>query len=590
MVKQKWIAGVLFLNLFGFYVFASENESNHWKKTGLRYRELVESGLFNDESCFENGEALRTCVTVVNYLGKQSKPKYQIQLRTEENLKLSLREVDETSPEVVSSIDIEFEKLSLIPPKERKAKIFQIKLAAHKEIIDLSEAIISNRDKYVFATSLTKNNQSEFFIPEAQVFEKLITEIISKIPKNEHQELLVGKAYNLYFSLSSDPHSAFLPSAEIEESTSVAREGTGIVGIGVILTKKGNQVFIKDLMSDSPAIRAGLKRGDILTKVGGVVASEEPFEELIVRLRGPKGSIVDIEVLRNKEILDFLVTRQEVVLKNVNGSVVDDLKKKIGYISIESFMDDNLGAKVAKEIQTLQNLKVEGLIIDLRNNGGGLLNSAIDLGALFVGKNPIVSLVNRETQSRVNFSSQDFDKITKLPLVVLVNEGSASASEVFSGAIQDYGRGWIVGVRTFGKGTAQELLSLKDNPELTLKHTSDFFYHPSGKTNQLVGIMPEFEVWSKPGETEGDHPEILREEDLYLNALEASSIAPILSAAYLETKEKVRDHSKQKIKNCIDKNQRAGRHFSDQLEGVSDYQLLYAQEILLCHNASKKWF
>jgi len=567
----------LFFSTYQLYSFAknvetpTNEEVELWSKTGLTFKQLIWSELFTDETCFYDGETIRTCIEAINFLGQFSEPQLKVSIQQNLPLKESFRLETPQHPKE-------------LPEMNRKSSLYFNKINFLKDTLDFSNLLLNPLDLYSFKVNNPKIKPT---IPgqklkSPDIFESLALSIISKIPKKDQEPYIAGNTFNLYFSLSSDPHSRFIPAAEWNNLETKTTQGETFAGIGVVFQKRNSNVFVNNVIDKSPASKAGIQRGDILTQANGKSIQNMNFEDIVTELTGPVGTMVDLQLVRKEEAINLQIKRDIVKIENVQSSLLNTMDSKFGLITIESFMDDQLAEKVSFHISKLTESGANGLIIDLRNNGGGFLNPAVDIGALFLGKVPITTLVDFKTKHRQHLVSSDFDKITKLPLVVLINHESASDSEVFSGAIKDYGRGWIVGIRSFGKGSAQLLSEYDSNTELILKETTSLFYHPSGNTNQLVGISPDFEVWSDPNGTEKDYPEILREEDLFVNPLDASPIPSIISEDFLNTKNKIRNKLHSKISDCILDKTRALNSYNES-NAANDYQLLYAEEVLFCH-------
>lgn len=292
-----------------------------------------------------------------------------------------------------------------------------------------------------------------------------------------------------------DPHSTYLDAKSLKELKITA---TGeFSGIGVeILPEKGLLKVIAPL-DDSPADQAGIKSGDTIFKVDDKLIEGLDLQEAIALIRGKQGSKVNITVLRKdaKKPLTFEVTRNNIKLKNIKSKI---LSPGYGYLRI-AFFQEPITKPIRQAIKSMQKEsggKLKGLVIDLRNNPGGLLNSAVDVCDLFLSKDKLSQYKNLivYTKGRVEGMSMEMHaktrgEFTHLPVVILINHGSASASEIVAGALQDYKRALIVGEQSFGKGSVQTVLPLSQ--DTAIKLTTAFYYTPSGRNIQAKGITPD---------------------------------------------------------------------------------------------------
>lgn len=285
-----------------------------------------------------------------------------------------------------------------------------------------------------------------------------------------------------------DPHSSFLDpedQSDLSEST-MGRFG----GLGIVIGTEGSFIEIISPIDDTPAYRAGLQAGDIILKIDDQNVNQINLEEGVKLMRGAPGTKVKLTIGR-PDIAPFVVeiTREIITIVSAKGLLLDE---GIGYIRISQFQ--NPTAKLVKdmvsELVTDNNKKLDSLILDLRNNPGGLLNSSIDVANLFIDREGIVVYTEgRTSSSKVTFPTKQGDILNGAPIVVLMNKGSASASEIVAGALQDHKRAIIMGQESFGKGSVQSMLSLEDG--FGLKLTTARYYTPSGRSIQAKGIVPD---------------------------------------------------------------------------------------------------
>jgi carboxyl-terminal processing protease len=257
-------------------------------------------------------------------------------------------------------------------------------------------------------------------------------------------------------------------------------------GIGVWLKKKRGRLEIVSVLPSTPALRAGLRRGDVLITVGGRSVEEMTVDEAVGRIKGRSGSKVALGVIRDGVLLGFEIRRRSIELPNLVARVT---KGELGYIRLLGFAR-GAGEQLRAEVGDLTEKGVEGIILDLRDNGGGLFSEGIDVASVFLDGGRIVTYRARSEPERVYRAEREaFDMI---PLVVLVNEGTASASEIVAGALHDRNRAILVGERTYGKGSVQEVFPLSDASALKL--TTGAYFTPSGRNISGEGIEPDVKV------------------------------------------------------------------------------------------------
>jgi C-terminal peptidase prc len=301
------------------------------------------------------------------------------------------------------------------------------------------------------------------------------------------------------FLRSLDPHSAVVSAKAWEESTQKTTDSS-FDGIGAILTQRDGQTMIENPIEGQPAYGAGLRSGDVIVKVDGKSIKGQPLGKVVQQIRGPKNTEVVLTVRREGEPSDLQIpiVRAYIEIQNVQSRMVKD-HPGIGYVKLSGFVPTS-AARLRKAVEALssQTLRgsLRGLILDLRSNSGGLLQQAVEIGDMFVKEGDIVSVRDRLRGGRGDKVYEAHSKGTyDIPLVVLVNDSSASASEIVAGAVQDNMRGLIVGERTFGKASVQTLFNSHLGPkDYYIKLTVARYYAPSGRTIQVVGIQPDLEV------------------------------------------------------------------------------------------------
>ena len=285
-----------------------------------------------------------------------------------------------------------------------------------------------------------------------------------------------------------DPHSNYL---EPSEQKDLVENATGkFGGLGIVITKKDDAIQVISPIDDTPAYRAGIQAGDLIVKIGNSLVSDMTLEEGVELMRGMPETSVELTIVReNTEPFVININREIITIITVKGFLIE---KDIGYIRISAFQEPTgeLLKSTIEDLNTKNGEHLKSLIIDLRNNPGGTLNGAVDVSNLFINKEGLVVYTKgRIPSSNTEFETEPGDIMHNLPIVVLINEGSASASEIVAGALQDHSRAIIMGNTSFGKGSVQTVIELRDG--FGLKLTTARYYTPSGRSIQAKGIEPD---------------------------------------------------------------------------------------------------
>ena len=343
---------------------------------------------------------------------------------------------------------------------------------------------------------------------------EIFTEVLRQVEKNyvepqKAKDLVYDAIKGMVSSL--DPHSSFMTKEEYNELMTETKGSFS--GIGIEITVKDKILTVVSPIEGTPAYLAGMKAGDRIIKVEGESTLDMSLMEAVKKIRGPEGSTVKLTVLREGEEkpLEFAITRGVIPLKSVRYFFI---APGIGYIRVSNFQS-NTAEDLTKALEVLEkNGQMKGLVLDMRNNPGGLLSQAIDVSELFLDSGIIVSTKGRTGSHDIEARAHKNSRPRTYPIVVLVNGGSASAAEIVAGALQDNKRALILGSRTFGKGSVQTILPLSDGSGLRL--TTARYYTPSGKSIQSSGITPDVEItFTAPDKNVKEKtPRFIREEDL----------------------------------------------------------------------------
>jgi len=341
---------------------------------------------------------------------------------------------------------------------------------------------------------------------------KTFSEVLNQVQRHyvdetKTKELVQGAIRGMLSTL--DPHSAYM-TPEMYKEMQVETKGE-FGGVGIQIGVKENRLAVIAPIEGTPAQRAGIKAGDFIVKVNDETTKDLTLMDAVQKMRGPKGTKVNLTIQREgtPDPLQFTLMRDTIKIESVKSKVIDNL----GYVRLTQFQEAT-GRDLAKAIKQFREQKVQGAILDLRNNPGGLLSQAIDVSDLFRESGVIVSTKGRESSQDMKATAHKKKTDRNYPIVVLVNGGSASAAEIVAGALQDNKRALILGTKTFGKGSVQTIIPLSDGSGLRL--TTAMYYTPSGRSIQASGIEPDVEVKFIPPVEEDakEKARMVREKDL----------------------------------------------------------------------------
>ena len=400
---------------------------------------------------------------------------------------------------------------------------------------------------------------------------KTFTEVLAHIQKHyvedvKTKDLVYGAIRGMLATL--DPHSAFMP-PDVYKEVQVETKGE-FGGVGIQIGMKENRLTVIAPIDGTPAERAGVKPSDVIMKVNNETTKDMTLMDAVQKMRGPKGTKVTLTIHREgvAEPLVFVLTREIIKIESVKSKM---LESNIGYIRLTQFQDQT-AKDMGGALKKLHEQKMQSLILDLRNNPGGLLTAAIDVSEQFVGLNRLIVYIKTRDGRKDEYPSHIKDQPEDYPMIILVNEGSASASEIVAGALQDWGRAVVVGVQTFGKGSVQTILPLGDGSGLRL--TTAKYYTPKGRSIHGVGISPDIIVKGKP--TTGTP---IRERDLDKSLRDPNKEEPAVLPAPLPEPPLIKPESKdgKKDKDAKSKETKDGKEGKEDEE---DPQLQKATDLL----------
>jgi len=325
-----------------------------------------------------------------------------------------------------------------------------------------------------------------------QVLDSVKNDYVEK--KLDNSKLMYGSIRGLLDSLD-DPYTRFLEPSSYKEMK--IRLSGSYSGIGIYIGIKDKQLIVISPIKDTPAWKSGLKPKDKIITIDGKPTKDMALDEAVSLIRGPRGSIVTISILRGsaKEPKDYKIPREKIVIKSVEAEV---LGGSIGYIKLNTFENQNAAEEMEKAINSMKSKNIKGIIIDVRNNGGGLLQNAIEIGSMFMKDGVIVYTIDREGKKETISSTGN--QIWDRPVVMLINESSASASEILAGALHDNNKAKLVGTKSFGKASVQNVKQLEDGSAILI--TIAKYLTPNGTDITKKGIESDYLVEIPTAEAE----------------------------------------------------------------------------------------
>ena len=331
------------------------------------------------------------------------------------------------------------------------------------------------------------NNSNEFYKKIdlfGEVLETVKEEYVDEIDQSDVMDAAINGVLQ-----SLDPYSAYMSPESFQNMQTETSGEFG--GLGIEVSMESGVVKVISPLDDSPAYEAGVKAGDYIVKINDIQVQGKTLSEAVEIMRGPVGSDIEITVRRRgvKKALVFSITRKIIKIRSVKSKI---LENNIGYIRLTAF-NENSGKQIKRKLNEFNdNEKIKGFILDLRNNPGGLLSQAIKISDFFLSSGEIVSTKSRQESENRKWFAKDGDILNGKTLLVLINNGSASASEIVAGALKDHKRAILVGENSYGKGSVQSIIPLKNKGAIRL--TISKYYLPSGKSISEVGVTPDIVV------------------------------------------------------------------------------------------------
>ena len=378
--------------------------------------------------------------------------------------------------------------------KIRRQKIYRVVMIVILTVVItfmVTTIVMYNKFNNLYAsdsnTSNSTNTSNEYSLVQTlQTFKTMINQLY--IGDIDEESMLEG-AIKGYVEGLGDPYTEYLTKEEMEEFTE--ETNSEYVGIGVYVGNDtvNNTILVVGVMKSSPAEEAGIQIGDVIEKIDGVAYTGEQLDEATKVLKAEEGTTATLTIRRDNEEKELTVVRRKITVQHVASEM---LENNIAYIQIDSF-DANVASSFEEQITSLMNNGATGIIIDLRNNGGGIVDEATGIADLFLDKGETILITKSKKENNEEETKSERDPIVKdIPVVILVNEATASASEILAGALKDNYGATIIGKQTYGKGVIQTLYTLTDGSGI--KITTEEYYTPNHNQINEVGITPDIEV------------------------------------------------------------------------------------------------
>ena len=555
----------------GVLAFAGGPSQNEWEGTGLKAAHFEEDVL---RGCSADVVHFVGCIGALNSLGENlSTPRMLIPGTGLKSLRRKLIKITAMPGNGMTVQNLDPQGM------EQGKGIDQPGALTQKKLTELAEFERAKVQEMIEAVKPHSEMIQFNFIPLFREWFDLALKDLSSSGSGE--EALVAQLYKADFTVTDDPHKELMVTKSVEEMMSRSAEEFSGIGLESFTWKSG--VYISRAFPGGPAARAGILAGDEIVSVQGVRARDLDELHLALKIRGVEGTDVEMVLRRGDKTWIQKVTRKKIKSDNVIATLIRRNGKAYGLIRIQSFMSQTTGVDASIALAGLKSEGATKIILDLRGNLGGSIEEAVMVASLFLNDRVIVKTEDVETHEEKPLRGLFHHQDDQTPLIVLVNFASASASEIVTGTLQEYGRAWVLGDRTFGKGLVQNLNYFhpeRYGTKVILKRTTHVYRFPSGRTPHFYGVEPDFEINRYPDGEKID-PVIIRERDFYTGAL------PDEAAWRLSRWSEPRKDEVQSLKTCL-REQGSARSqwktWSDGGTGLMDYRLFVGLDLLDCVN------
>jgi carboxyl-terminal processing protease len=526
----------------------------YWKEAGINFEHLT-THFLNDENCYKAQANFIACLHAIN----------ATLLERIEQVVFPPGNWAKNKKHRLGEKMAEIENLSLLQVLEPQLD--------NPSLNDLRRATVEfHRLMILVWDTYLQSHRTDW--KSRPFFNRLMAYVKKEFVKNEEQGIiLASQAINHYLTISNDDMTSIIPDQALEEDQEKYRD-ENTVGTGMFLYQDRKRFLVHHTTVNSPARKAGILPMDIVSAVDGFPTRFMRLDSVMEKIERASEVSVQLTVWRQGRELKVNINKAAIEVDNVQAEVASFEGKKIGHLTLRSFMPQKSSQELGDKLRELLAAGIDGLVLDLRGNGGGILEEAVDIANFFLPKNSLivdVRPINEEFEDTRRKILADKDPLTDLPLVVLVDGGSASGSELLAGALADHQRAILVGEKTVGKGTAQTAYQYKHSEKATILVTTSRYHLPKGRSIQLWGITPHLEVAQK---ILPESP--LRLKDISINPVPVDQKTPVVYALPDE------------IRECLPQKGKADQlfKFSGAFRAL-DYQYLKAQDVLYCQLLAK---
>lgn len=530
----------------------AKDSGDYWRHTGLKFENFGKH--ISAKNCYKDEQRFRACLQALNRVLNYASPKLELVASSRFDGSANFGPVVK-----------EFKGLKAVELTDRISRPNQSRL-------EYWTARRLEREADAKASAALFSEMTELRVP----FKAILNwaQELSVIAQPQHEALITADALNVYLQFAVDPHTRIVPKQFLHDLIGGAHREGG--GVGLKLTRYNKAITVQEVLANSPAEKIGIRPYDVVTRVNEMAVTGESARAVEDRLAGDVGSFVKISIMRGERPMVFHLTREKIVEPNVSAQVIADRGRTFLHLKVSSFSDILACERARKAVRLFQEeAKGQGIILDLRGNAGGLVDEATCLTNIFVPKGTRITRVASIESKAEREELATEDQLTKLPLVVLIDARSASASELAAAALQDHDRALIVGERSFGKHTTQSQSQYELNPKILILTTDSTYHRPAlWKERQSGGVTPDVEAFENPDPTE-EEKFAPREEDYYPEAFASTAGIRVVKKPTIAI---------QSTQACMTRTGLAEvklEKLSDALI-APDYQLLVAQDALFC--------